>query len=118
MNKGQVYASRKSFIEQGIGQVMAAKRDFGSIKYARSAVTDQEYIRVSDIFGKAVTIEITGDDLELFGEQDFAFRVYHHQLACVRAAAFHVYPRRAVAERLGEFQYFVFSEPEYVGLRG
>lgn len=64
MNRGQVYASRKSFIEQGIGQVMAAKRDFESIKYARSAVTDQEFVRVSDIFGKAVTIEITGDDLE------------------------------------------------------
>lgn len=64
MNRGQVYASRKDFIENGIGQIMAAKRDFDSIKYARSAVTDQEYVRVSDIFGKAVTIEITGNDLE------------------------------------------------------
>ncbi len=64
MNRGQVYASRKDFVENGIGQIMAAKKDFDSIKYARSAVTDQEYVRVSDIFGKAVTIEITGDDLE------------------------------------------------------
>lgn len=64
MNRGQVYASRKDFVENGIGQIMAAKRDFDSIKYARSAVTDREYIRVSDIFGKAVTIEVTGDDLE------------------------------------------------------
>lgn len=64
MNRGQVYASRKDFIENGIGQIMAAKRDFDSIKYARSAVTDQEYVRVSDIFGKAMTINITGEDLE------------------------------------------------------
>lgn len=63
MNKGQVYASRKNFVES-IGELMAAKKDFLSIKYARSAVTDREYVRVRDIFGKAVTIEITGDDLE------------------------------------------------------
>lgn len=64
MNKGQIYASRKDFIENGVGELMSAKKDFESIKYARSAVTDREYVRVRDIFGKAVTIEITGDDLE------------------------------------------------------
>lgn len=63
MNKGQVYASRKSFIE-GIGELMSAKRDFLDIRYARTAVTDQEYVRVRDIFGKASTFEITGDGLE------------------------------------------------------
>lgn len=63
MNKGQVYASRKNFVES-IGELMAAKKDFLSIKYARSAVTDREYVRVRDIFGKAATFEITGDDLE------------------------------------------------------
>lgn len=64
MNIGQVYASRKDFVENGIGQIMAAKRDFGSIKYAWSAATNQEFVRVNDIFGNAVTIEITGNDLE------------------------------------------------------
>lgn len=64
MNRGQVYASRKNFIEKGVGELMAAKKDFESIQYARSTVTDQEYVRVRDIFGKSVTIEITGEDLE------------------------------------------------------
>ena len=64
MNRGQVYASRKNFVENGVGSMMAAKKDFDSIQYARSAVTEREYIRIRDIFGKAVTIEITGDDLE------------------------------------------------------
>lgn len=63
MNRGQVYASRKNFVES-IGELMAAKKDFLSIKYARSAVTDREYVRIHDIFGKAATFEITGDDLE------------------------------------------------------
>ena len=64
MNRGQVFESRKRFVEDGIGAMMSAKRDFESIKYARSSVTDQEYIRIRDIFGKAVTIDITGVDLE------------------------------------------------------
>ena len=64
MNRGQVYASRKNFIENGIGALMAAKEDFLDIKYARAAVTEQEYVRVRDIFGKASTFEITGDNLE------------------------------------------------------
>ena len=64
MNRGQVYESRKRFIEDGIGTMMSARRDFDSIKYARSSVTDQEYIRIRDIFGTAVTIDITGVDLE------------------------------------------------------
>lgn len=64
MNRGQVYESRKRFVEDGIGVLMAAKKDFESIQYARSSVTDREYIRIRDIFGKAATIEITGDDLE------------------------------------------------------
>lgn len=63
MNKGQIYASRKNFVE-GIGELMSAKKDFLSLQYARSAVTDREYIRVRDVFGKASTFEITGDDLE------------------------------------------------------
>lgn len=64
MNKGQVYASRKDFIENGVGQLMSAKKDFRSIQYARNSLTEQEYVRVMDVFGGAVTIDITGDDLE------------------------------------------------------
>lgn len=64
MNKEQEYASRKEFIENVIENMMAAKKDFESIQYARSNVTEREYVRVRDIFGKASTFEITGDDLE------------------------------------------------------
>ena len=64
MNKGQAYASRKDFIENGVGQLMSAKKDFRSIQYARNSLTEQEYVRVMDVFGGAITIDITGDDLE------------------------------------------------------
>lgn len=64
MNRGQEYENRKNYIEKLICGVMAAKKDFESIQYARSGVTDREFVRVRDIFGKAVTIEITGETLE------------------------------------------------------
>ncbi len=63
MNRGQMYASRKNFID-GMGELMSAKKDFLDIQYARTAVTGQEYVRVRDIFGKSSTFEITGDDLD------------------------------------------------------
>lgn len=64
MNKGQIYASRKSFIEDGLGGVLQAKQDFAGIKYARNAVTEQEYMRIGDVFGRVVCINITGDSLD------------------------------------------------------
>lgn len=64
MNRGQIYASRKNFIENGIGALMAAKRDYAFIKYARAGVTGGEYMRIGDIFGKAVTLDITARDLD------------------------------------------------------
>ncbi len=79
MTIGQVYESRRNFID-GIGELMAAKKDFLSIEYARSSVTHREYVRVRDVFGKASTFDITDADLEkilsdmcrviLMGEED------------------------------------------------
>lgn len=63
MSKGQVYESRKKYVE-GIGELMRAKQDFLSLQYARSEKTHREYIRVRDIFGKASTFDITDDDLD------------------------------------------------------
>lgn len=62
MRREQIYASRKDFIENGVGQMMAAKKDFESIQYA--FYQDHEYVRIRDIFGKAVTLEITNNELE------------------------------------------------------
>lgn len=63
MSKGQVYESRKNFVE-GFGEFMEAKKDFLDIKYARASSTGREYVRVRDIFGKAATFEITKNDLD------------------------------------------------------
>jgi hypothetical protein len=64
MNIGQIYASRKDFVESGIKPLMKAKQDFQDLRYARSSITNREYIRITDITGKALTLDITGDSLE------------------------------------------------------
>lgn len=64
MNRGQAFESRKNFIEKGIGALMSVKRDYAYIKYARASLTESEYIRIGDVFGKAITIDITAKSLE------------------------------------------------------
>ena len=64
MNKGQVFESRKKFVEDGLGTMMSVKRDYAYIKYARTGVTDSEYMRIADIFGGVVTLDITARSLE------------------------------------------------------
>ncbi len=64
MSRGQIYESRKNFIEEGIGKLMAVKRDYAYIKYARTGLTESEYVRIGDIFGKAVTLDVTARSLE------------------------------------------------------
>ena len=64
MNRGQVFESRKRYVEDGIGTIMTVKQDFAYIKYARQATTDAEYMRIGDIQGRAVTLDITAKSLE------------------------------------------------------
>lgn len=64
MNMGQIYESRKNFVEVGIGAILPVKRDFKSIQYAHSNTTDGEYIRIDDIIGRSVCLDVTALSLE------------------------------------------------------
>lgn len=64
MNTGQIVANRRNFIEHDIGKILAVKKDFDKIKYAHSGSTDAEYIRISDIIGSSVTLDVTALSLE------------------------------------------------------
>lgn len=64
MNRGQMFEKRKRFIEENIYSLLVVKRDFDYIKYARHNLTENEYMRIGDIQGRAITINITGMSLE------------------------------------------------------
>lgn len=64
VNLGQNYAQKKAYIEVLLSGVMRAKKGFDYIKYARTGLTDEEYIRIGDLKGNAVTLDVTAFSLE------------------------------------------------------
>ena len=64
MNVGQNYAQKRAYVEVLLSGVMDVKRDFAYIKYARTKLTDQEYIRIGDKRGTSVTLNVTALGLE------------------------------------------------------
>lgn len=64
MNKGQMNVARKAYIENVIGNAIRVKQDFDYLKYAKTKVTEGEYIRIGDTLGRAVTLNVTALSLE------------------------------------------------------
>lgn len=63
-NRTKEMEARKFYIESVLGAALEAKTGFESIKYAAERPIDQEYIRISDLRGGSITIDITGEPLE------------------------------------------------------
>ena len=74
MNKGQIYQRRKEYIELILGAMLKPKTGFDSIKYGRYNKTDKEYVRLTDLRGNAVTLNITGEKLETTSESGATWR--------------------------------------------
>lgn len=68
MTEGQGYTARAFFIESTVARFMKHKQDFGRIKYGRTLKIGKEYMRISDIHGNAVTLDITGRSYEAIAE--------------------------------------------------
>ncbi len=58
-----MFESRKKFVETDLKRLMSVKKDFAYIKYARAGLTDCEYMRIGDVQGRAVTLDITARSL-------------------------------------------------------
>ena len=63
--RGQDSTERKNFVESAIGSLLKQKQDFAFIRYAKASGTENEYMRIGDIQGRAITLNITGMN---FGE--------------------------------------------------
>lgn len=64
MSRAKEYELRKMYIEKVLGTTLKARRGFQGIRYGREPLTDAEYIRISDIRGTTITLNITGRSLE------------------------------------------------------
>ena len=63
MNKS-IYSQKARYVNEVLRCAMLPMEDFGSIEYARSAVTEEEYIRIADKIGSVAYIDVTAEDLE------------------------------------------------------
>lgn len=57
--KGAFYAARQAFIETVARQFFEPIGDFESIKYGHYYSTDEEFVRISDVFGATMVLDIT-----------------------------------------------------------
>ena len=64
MTRGQDYAQKVYFVNSVLKKLLEVKTDFEYIKYARQNVTNSEFIRIGDIKGSAITLDVTGKSLE------------------------------------------------------
>lgn len=68
MTKGQDFLARAHFVEDIVGTFLKQKPDFHYIKFAKSHVTDCEYVRIADRQGRAITMDVTARSLEAIAE--------------------------------------------------
>lgn len=59
MNKGQVFTDKRDYIDS-LRSALEPMQDFDDIKYARSYVTEEEFVRISDQLGNAAFLNVTG----------------------------------------------------------
>ena len=59
MNKGQIYTDKRDYVS-ALKAILEPVQDFEDIKYARSYVTEEEYVKISDQLGNAAFLDVTG----------------------------------------------------------
>lgn len=65
----KMYADKKTYVEKVLGAMLKPMGDFGSIKYARDAITNEEYIKVTEANGFPWFVCVTGNSLEAIGKE-------------------------------------------------
>ena len=64
MSRGQDFANKRAYIDVTAAEMLRPKKGFDYIKYAKIHSTDEEMIRIGDLRGNAVTLNVTGESLE------------------------------------------------------
>ena len=56
----RMYADKKAYVEKDLAAVLQPLDDFDSIQYARDAITNEEYVKLTESIGVAWFINVTG----------------------------------------------------------
>lgn len=57
--RGEMFEERKKYVEK-MANLLSEFQDFGDLRYVRTYKTDSEYLRLTNIFGNAFFLDITG----------------------------------------------------------
>ena len=57
-SKGEYYTDRERYVN-GLTLALSPLRDFGLIRYGRFYSTDEEYVKVADMIGNSVFLNVT-----------------------------------------------------------
>lgn len=63
MDRIKEFTRRKAYVEIALANMLKAKRGFDFIKYARAPRTDEEFIRIGDLRGCTITLNVTASPL-------------------------------------------------------
>lgn len=58
----KMYAEKKAYVEKDLAAMLRPLEDFDRIQYARDAITDEEFIKLTETIGSAYFVNVTGND--------------------------------------------------------
>ena len=58
MSRGQVFEEKRKYVES-LNDTLKVVEDFDYIKYGRSCITEQEYIKIADKLGSCAYLDVT-----------------------------------------------------------
>lgn len=65
----KMYADKKRYVEETLKAMLTPMYDFGSIQYARDAVTNEEFVKFVEADGYPRYINVTGNSESAIGKE-------------------------------------------------
>lgn len=88
--RGKLFAQRRAYVEDTLGEALKPVKGFGGIRYAKTYQTEEEYVVLTDDIGVPCYINVTGLEpgevwhevvrVIMHGEledQNYSFRIIH-----------------------------------------
>lgn len=65
----RMYAAKKAYVENDLAAMLRPFEDFGRIEYARDAITNEEYVKLSEALGDVFFVNVTGSSEAAIGRE-------------------------------------------------
>lgn len=80
----KMYAEKKAYVENDLARMLRPFEDFGSIQYARDAITNQEYVKLTETLGDVFFVDVTGSSQAAIGREVCRMALERHPWGLIR----------------------------------